>query len=341
MLAACIILWLGLLITLPPRPSAWIVMATGLPILLLASWQQARRQPLPWRQWLRGTADLHLLALVLLYGVATLVADAHGITTDGVTYFAQLRSVVVDGDLDVAREFTHLGQPPRPNHVVPIGPTLIWAPLYLAVTLVDALGRAGGAWPAPADASMQGLGLPYVRAVLLSSFAVAAAGLWALLLHLRTRFAPAVAGTAVVLLFGATPLFWYMVYEPSMTHAASFGFAALFAVASARWVPPGPTRKQSLILGTLLGLAFAARSQEVLFALLPALLVLGTAAPWRERLRRAFTFAGWAFLGALPWLLLQLGHSYVLFTRYQYQLFGQGGYFDPWHSRWLDTLFSS
>lgn len=341
MLAACIVLWLGLLITLPPRPSAWMVVASGLPVVLAASWRYARRSAGPWRDALRATADLHVLGLVLLYAAGVLVADTHGITTDGVTYFAQLRSVVVDGDLDVTREFTHLGQPPRPNHVVPIGPTLIWTPLYLAVTAVDAFGRAVGAWRGPADATTQGLGLPYIRAVLLSSFAVGALGLWALLWHLRQRFAPAVAGTAVVLLFGATPLFWYMVYEPSMTHAASFGFAALFAVASARWVPAGATREQSLILGTLLGLAFAARSQEVLFALLPALLVFGAAAPWSDRVTRARHLAGWAFLGALPWLLLQGLHSYVLFTRYDYQLFGQGGYFNPWQSRWLDTLFSS
>lgn len=341
MLAACIVLWLGLLITLPPRPSVWLVAASGLPLLLLASWQRSRRLAHPWTAFIRATADGHALALVLLYAVGVLLSDTHGITTDGVTYFAQLRSVVVDGDLDVAREFVHLGQPPRGNHVVPIGPTLIWTPFYLLVTLVDALGRGVGLWRGPADPTLQGLTLPYVRAVLLSSFAVGAAGLWALLRHLRTRFAPAVAFTAVLLLFGATPLFWYMVYEPSMTHAASFGFAALFAVASAQWVPAGATRQQALILGTLLGLAFAARSQEVLFALLPGLLVLAGPAPWRERVSRALTLAGWAFVGALPWLLLQALHSYVLFTRYEYQLFGQGGYFNPWHSRWLDTLFSS
>ena len=332
MLAACIVLWLGLLITLPPRPSAWIVVASGLPLLLVASWRHARRSALPWRDAVRATADRHVLGLVLLYGVSQLVAASHGITTDGVTYFAQLRSVVVDGDLDVTREFVHLGQPPRPNHVVPIGPTLIWTPLYLVVTVVDALGRTVGAWGGDVDPTTQGLGLPYIRAVLLSSFAVGALGLWALLWHLRQRFAPAVATTTVVLLFGATPLFWYMVYEPSMTHAASFGFAALFAVASAHWVPGGATRRHSLILGTLLGLAFAARSQEVLFALLPGLLVLSGSTPWPDRITRALRLAGWALVGAAPWLLLQALHSYVLFTRYDYQLFGQGGYFNPWRT---------
>ncbi len=344
MLAACIALWLGLLITLPPRPSPWLVVASGLPVLALASWQAARRRERPWRAFVDDTADLHALGLVLLYAVGVLLKDTHGITTDGVTYFAQLRSLVFDRDLDVAHEFTVLGQPARPNHVVPIGPTLLWAPLYLLVALVDAVGRMTGLWRAPADAGTLGLTTPYVRAALLSSFALGATGLVALLVHLRARFAKGVAWTTVTLLFGASPLFWYMVYEPAMAHAASFGFAALFAVASAAWLArwgPVPTVRQSLVLGTLLGGAFAVRSQEVLFALLPALFVFGVAAPWPDRLSRGLRLAGWAFVGALPWLLLQALHSYVLFSRYDYNLLGQGGYFNPLQSRWIDTLFSS
>ena len=344
MIAACVLLWLGLLISLPPRPSPWLVVASGLPVLALASWRAARRQRRPWRALIADTADLHGLALVLLYAVGVLIKDTHGITTDGVTYFAQLRSLVFDRDLDVAREFTVLGQPPRPVLVVPIGPTLLWAPLYVAVALIDAFGRTLGLWRAPADVATLGLTTPYVRAALLSSFALGATGLVALLLHLRRQFARGVAWTTVTLVFGATPLFWYMVYEPSMTHAASFGFAALFAVAAAAWLAPWgqvPTVRQCLVLGTLLGGAFAVRSQEVLFALLPALFVLGVSAPWPDRLRRALRLAGWAFLGALPWLVLQALHSYVLFSRYEYTLVGQGGYFNPLQSRWLDTLFSS
>jgi len=341
-LPAFIVLWLGVLLSLPARPSPWLIVLLGLPVLALASAGRARRRGVPWAAYVRETADVHALGMTLLYALGVQMADAHGITTDGVTYFAQLRSVIFDRDLDVAAEFATLGQPPRPNHVVPIGPSLLWLPLYLVVATVDSLGRAAGAWPSPADPATMGLGLPYVRSALLSSFAIGAAGLVALHLHLRREFSRVAAFLATLLIFAATPLYWYMVYEPSMTHAASFGFVALFVVGSARWVPPGATVRQSLILGTLIGLAFIARSQESLFALYPALLVLSAAGtPPGERVRRALTLAGWAFLGALPWILLQLGHSYVLFTRYEYHLLGQGGYFNPLRSRWLDTLFSS
>ena len=341
-LATLVIFWLGLLISLPPRPSAWLVFASGLPVAAWLSWRASRRRHVAWVVAVRDTADVHALGLVLLYALGVQLADTHGVTTDGVTYFTQLRSLIFDRDLDVAAEFAFLNQPPRPNHVVPVGPLLLWFPLYAGVAIADLVGRTAGWWSAPVEAVGVGLGLPYVRAALLSSFAIGAAGLVALQLHLRREFSRTVALLTTVLTFAATPLYWYMVYEPSMTHAASFGFVALFVVCAARWVPQGATVRQSLMLGALIGLAFLARSQESLFAMYPAVLVLSAArTPPGERVRRALTLAGWALLGALPWILLQLGHSYVLFTRYEYDLVGQGGYFNPWHSRWIDTLFSS
>ncbi|MDH4063043.1 MAG: hypothetical protein OEW19_01485 [Acidobacteriota bacterium] len=362
MLASLVVVWVGMLLALPPRPSAWLVFASGLPVVLMLSRRAARRRAADWPAFVRRTADLHALGLVLLYALGVQLADTHGVTTDGVTYFTQLRSLVFDRDLDVATEYAFLSQPARPNHVVPVGPLLIWAPLYLVVAAVDALGRLVGAWVGPAEPVGLGLGLPYVRAALVSSFAIGAAGLFAVQAHLRREFSHLVSVTATVLLFGATPLYWYMVYEPSMTHAASFGFVALFIVCAARWLQPAdgtswwrgsrlatsdsrlppPDTRQSLLLGTLLGLAFLARSQESLFAIYPAMLVLTAAGvPGGERVRRALRLAGWAMLGALPWILFQLAHSYVLFSRYEYQLFGQSGYFNPWQSRWVDTLFSS
>ncbi|MEZ5287792.1 MAG: hypothetical protein R2712_23920 [Vicinamibacterales bacterium] len=348
-LAPIVLIWLGLLLSLPPRPSPWLVVASGLPVLMAASWTWARRRHVAWGALIRETLDVHALGLVLLYALGVQLADTHGITTDGVTYFTQLRSVIFDHDLDIDAEYAYLGQPTRPNYVVPVGPVLVWLPLYVLVAVVDAIGRGIGLWAAPQDAIGLGLGLPYLRAALVSSFAIGAAGLVALLLHLRREFSRTIALTATVLIFGATPLYWYMVYEPSMTHAASFGFVAVFIVCAARWLGPAahsrlPTFdvRRDLILGTLIGLAFMTRSQEVLFALYPALLVIAApGTPANVRVRRTLQLAGWAFLGALPWVVLQLAHSYVLFSRYDYELFGQTGYFNPWQSRWLDTLFSS
>lgn len=341
MLIACLLAWLGFLVTLPARPSTWLVIASGLPLAGWLSWREARRAGRPWASFARETADRHGLGALLLYALGVQLADSHGISTDGVTYFTQLRSLIFDQDLDVAREFAVLAQAPRPNHVVPIGPTLVWAPLYLTVAAIDALGRTLGLWPAPTDPTTLGLGLPYVRAASLSSFAIGAAGVWAMHDELRRRFPRGIAWVASTLAVGATPLFWYLVYEPSMTHAASFGFSALFAVASVRWVPDGLTRRRAIGLGVLVGLAFCARPQDAVFALLPGLLILSTAGAWSARLRRAAWLAGWALAGAAPWLAMQATHTSIVLSRYAYAAVGEGGYLNPWQSRWLDTLFSS
>ena len=350
MLCAVAALWLGWLLTLSLRPSPWLVASSGLPILLWASWlgynaSESRRQgggaATSWRTFLASTWDLHALVLVLTIALAVQFADTHGVTTDGVIYFSQLRSAIFDRDLDVAAEFAYLQQPPRPSHVVPIGPTVVWAPLYLVVAGVDGVGRALDFWPGPSDAVGLGLTLPYIRAALVTSFAIGALGLWVIHLRLRREFSPPVALAATLLLFLATPLVWYMVYEPSMTHAASFGFVALFVVAAERETSAYMSKWASIGLGALLGLAFLTRPQEAVFALFPATLLFMSDQAIGERVRGAARLAAWAFVGALPFLLLQAVHSSVLLSRESFALTGDRGYLDLLNSRWADTLWSS
>ena len=333
--------WLAWLLTLPPRPSAWLVFGSGLPLLALTSWLAHRGNPEPWRVFIWHTVDRHVVAAVLLGALGVQFADTHGVTTDGVIYFSQLRSVLFDRDLDVAAEFAFLQQPARPSHVVPIGPTFVWLPLYGCVALVDSAGRSLGLWSASSDPTGVGLTLPYVRAALLSSFAIGVMGLITIHRHLGREFSPVVASVASLVLFLATPLIWYMVYEPSMTHAASFGFVAMFVVAAARWTAVDMPPRRSLGLGALLGLAFMTRPQEALFAIFPATLLMCTATPLSSRIGASVRLAGWAFLGALPFLVLQALHSITLFGREDFALVGGSGYLDVFQSRWADTLWAS
>ena len=232
------LLWIGWLLSLPPRPSAWIVTFSGAPLLVLGSWLGRRSRLESWRSFVARTADMHALAAILLVALGVQFEDTHGITTDGVVYFSQLRSLIFDRDFDLTSELAFLGQPARPSYVVPIGPMFLWLPGYLAVAAVDALGRAVGLWSAPENPAALGLTLPYARAALVASFAAGATGLVVLHRHLRQEFGAGVAFGATLLTFGATPLVWYMVYEPSMTHAASFGFVALFVICAVRWTSP-------------------------------------------------------------------------------------------------------
>jgi hypothetical protein len=336
-----VLAWLAWLFTLPPRPAAWVVVSSALPLFLLASWLMHRPEEERWGRFARRTLDLHALGLVLLLALGVQFEDAHGVTTDGVIYFTQLRSVLFDRDLNVAAEFAYLGQPPRPYHVVPIGPTIVWLPLYLGVAAADAVGRSLGAWPAPSEGVALGLTLPYIRAALTSSFVVGSVGLVVIHRRLRAEFESGIAFLTSLLVFGATPLVWYMVYEPSMTHAASFGFVALFIVLAERWTSVAMTRRHAILLGVTLGLAFITRPQEALFALFPAVLLMTAAAPLDTRVRAAARLAVWAFVGVVPFLALQAVHSTILMSRETFDLVGNDGYLDFVHSRWADTLWSS
>ena len=333
--------WLAWLFTLPPRPAEWLVILTGLPLLLIASRAAFRGHPGAWRAFASDTWDVHALGLIFLFALAVQFADSHGVTTDGVIYFTQLRSVIFDGDLDVTAEFAYLDQPPRPSHVVPIGPTFVWLPLYLAVAAVDALAHALGLVGPTNDAVAAGLTLPYVRSALVSSFAVGAIGVLLMHAHLRSEFSRGVAFAATTMLLLATPLVWYMVYEPSMTHAASFGFVALFVVSAARLTNVHMRPAASMLLGALLGLAFMTRPQEALFALFPAVMLLFASAPPSDRLRAAARLALWAFIGVAPFLALQAIHTTILLNREPFALVGGGGYLDFRNSHWADTLWAS
>ena len=99
MLAATLIAYLGLLVALPSRPSPWLVVAAGLPVLAATAWWIARRRGTEPVALLRAYPDVAALALVVLHALGVQLADTHGITTDGVTYFTQLRSLVFDGPL--------------------------------------------------------------------------------------------------------------------------------------------------------------------------------------------------------------------------------------------------
>src|SRR5947209_898111 len=120
--------------------------------------------------------DLYLLGLLLLVVLVAQVKWTEGIESDGALYFAHLRSLVFDHDLQIDPETQALGLPPRPHHVIPIGPSIIWAPAYLAVAATDWIGFKAGLWARRSDILL-GLTGPYVQAATLSSFALAALGL--------------------------------------------------------------------------------------------------------------------------------------------------------------------
>jgi hypothetical protein len=169
-----------------------------------------------------------------------------------------------------------------------VGPALLWMPFY---TAGDLMARARG------DVQ-DGYSPIHIRAVCLGSLVYGVLGL--LLVHrvLEDRFAPPVAFWTTLLVGYATFLFWYMVYEPVMSHAASFFLAAL---ALLLWWRRGAgfAPGRAALLGLVIGLATVVRWQNALLLVLP----LATLALERERPARPAASAA-ALLGAFALALV-------------------------------------
>lgn len=281
-----------------------------------------------------------LLALVL-GGPALavqLAAPPPRLDADAVEYYSHLRSLYFDHDLDFANEFAHFGilsrwdkaQPTATGHrrtVFSVGPALLWMPFYAAGDL------AARAWGDVQD----GYSPAHIRAVCLGSLLYGVLGL--LLVHrvLETRFSPPVPFWAVLLVGYATFLFWYMAYEPVMSHAPSFFLAALALVV---WWDRGEglSPRRAALLGLVLGLATVVRWQNGLLLALPA----ASLALERQRPARSAAAAG-ALLAAFAVALVpQLLAFKAIFGAYFLPYPVQGkGFLHLDRPALLETFFSS
>lgn len=284
---------------------------------------------------------MHALVLALLYWLAVQQVRTAGITSDGCLYFAHMRSLIFDGDLAIDPELAILQLGERPHHIVAIGPAVVWAPLYLAVAAVDWLGQNVGAWGTAEDTLTRTLTGAYARAAMLGTWFTAAGGLVVMHGRLRREFGPGVAVIASLLLFGATPLVYYVVHEPAMTHGASFGLVAVFLVTAERWWSDAPpTRGRALMLGALLGLAILVRPQNALFGLFP--LLFAAARMWRARDWHSDARPlAWLMVAAVPFVVAQAVFYQALLAGEPYILAGERGYLRLLEPRLLDVLFSS
>jgi hypothetical protein len=290
-----------------PEPMTLVaVAALGAAIALLAE----RR---------RGGLDAHaVVAWVLLFavtpGLAWQLRLGARLQSDGFYYFAHLRSLWFDGDQDLANDYRLLGFDAKRHLFVPtptghaqsawtIGPSLAWGPFFAAGDVVARRLAAGGG-----DVAVDGTSFPYRQAVCIAGLVWGLLGLYATF-RLGALVVPAAwAAFGAFLVGSGSFLLWYLVKEPSMTHAPSMASVALFAWA---WYATYGRRRtwQWAALGVVAGLAATIRWQNVIFALLPACewMLLAVRAAGRESLARhagnglAFTMGG--VLGFVPQML--------------------------------------
>jgi hypothetical protein len=278
--------------------------AVAVPAALVAA-AVALRWPPPARAAARGRA---VLLLMLLPTLVHFHAGGGRIGGDGVNYYVYVRSLAKDADLDFTNEYTHYGLIERADLAVPtrtgmrrsnfaVGPALVWMPFFAAGELV---GRAASLFGAAADLS--GYGPYHVNAVALGSLLLGFAAV--VLIHdvAARHFEAKVALMAVAGVWLATFLYWYMVQQPTTSHAPSVFGAALVVWLWDRGREHGTTGG-FLLLGIVLGLAMCIRWQNAVLGLLPAFdLATGRArgVPARRAAAGAAALALGALAGAFP-----------------------------------------
>ncbi len=296
--------------------------------------------------WFRSRATL-VLGLCMLPSLYQFQYAGGRINGDGIMYYPYVRSLWKDFDLDFTNEYEHYGLLERGDLRVPtktglrrsifsIGPALVWSPFFLAGEAVARVQATGGA---PVDLS--GYGPHHRNAVALGSFALGFAALLLIRATLQRHFTAGIALGTTVLVWGATFLHWYMVQQPTMSHAPS-AFAASLVIflwdrdkserSGARW----------LWLGLALGLAMCIRWQNGVLLILPAIDLASAACrkqrSWQELCAASVLLVAGVLVAAFP----QLAAWHTLYGEWLLRNPPHGpDFLRLTHPFFWETLFSS
>jgi len=236
-----------------------------------------------------------------------------GFVADGVGYYAPLASLLIDGDLDLRNELSQLnpaylraayGTPEGTlGDPFPVGPAVLWAPTVWAVSKLPSNGWLDRPLRNPPRTTHVAFAPRFARAVQGCSGFLVLVGGAVLVTALASLVRGWLAAVVVAVLVWATPVFYYVMVDPSYGHAASFFSVALLTAASLR----DPQKKLPLmILGALWGLVALVRSQDAVFGLLLAPRLIDDwkhGAGWRSRLGLLLRFLVPAILVFTPQMI--------------------------------------
>ena len=244
-----------------------------------------------------------LILIAVVWLVSAALWFSPGITRpDGVGYYMYLPSISLDSDLLFFNEWDrfglidnglilhkevtstdHLG-----NHWT-VGSAILWSPAFALAHVLRAI-------PPLQKFAADGVSLPFNVA---AGFTSAMAGLLTLLLGYRIArsAAPAMPSVlaALAIWFG-TPLLFYSIRNPIMSHAPS-AFACALVVLLAFRLRRDAQPASWFAAGLAAGFAFIVRPQNATFALIPFMLAQSEGRPWRERIA---LFGGGFIVAALP-----------------------------------------
>ena len=248
---------------------------------------------------------LFFLLLLLLFHVGFERA-----ASDGRSYFVQVRSLVMDWDLDFANDEMAFGGHGARQYA--FGAPLLWSPFFVlghiwlsALNAMDLVPDLGGA------VRLDGYYFPYQRAIGLGTLIYGFIGLILIYRVVRKYCSQGLASLSTLGLCATSFLVWYLTVDNSMVHGVSMFATTLFLFLWHRYRDT-PLQIPWIKLGLAAGLMMMVRWQNIAFAVLPLADLAWTA--WnnntdnnRERISaigRGFTLFGVAALIAFSPQLL-------------------------------------
>ncbi len=325
-----------------------------------------------WRLSRRKIAILWLVSLGLCMmwnSYRSLVVNSYVLGYDNNFYFAWARSIVIDGDVEFTNDLEfvatneRLGETQKTiakyldtvqrtsNGYVPnkygIGMALTaLPPLYLTRMAANLCTLISGH-------EVSGFSRIYPWIFTLNSIFYGFLGLAVSYRLLEPAYGRSTAFISVALGVLGLPLGYYIWYEPTMSHAVSFGMITLFLLVSIRWreklrehfhnIAIAPLLPEAVVMGFLLGISCSIRYTNALFAMVPFVFALKD---WNDRgrsgtancLKAGFVCLIAALSGTLIGFLPQLvawKQVYGCWVVYPYQ----GEVMLPWPRYFFEVLF--
>ena len=302
-----------------------------------------------WLKWLFFGALFTTLLMFFMHFALV----RFGVFSDGLGYYAPLRSAVFDKDLDVTNEYTyyarsasHFGGGIRWTDPIPryskytIGMGLILSPFFIAGHFLAVLLKHMGV-----NLLTDGLSWPYELLYCLGSILFGIAGLLICYAGAKKQYGRWPAALAVAGVWFASPLTYYLSIESSMSHALSQFFVSLFLYLClfSQWEH---SVKRQLLTGAVLGLAALVRPQNILFSIVPFCILMfrkETEGTFPKKLRTLLIMAlTAAAVIAIQILVYKIQYGTVFTSPYlgEGKDAGMDGSFDWLHPKIIPVLFS-
>jgi len=197
---------------------------------------------------------------------------------DPVGYYSLMRSIVIDGDINISDEFEHFGfdglclvktKTPNPAQPWSVGCSILWSPFFIIAHLgVVVANYLGFSMPA------NGYTLPYLRLVSFGSTFYALIGLMLIFQMIKSYYNSSIATMSVVSIWLASPLVFYMYSHPMMSHANDMFAYSLLLWTWVRLRKTGKIWPDYALAGASAGLAALIRNQNAVLAVLIILLII-------------------------------------------------------------------